>query len=136
MTSAILRCILNSVDKDHRPNAVGMNAVLKHVLGDIPATIIFGLVKDSLTPGCIISLEGEYTDPEACKDQKNGSLITVMCIFVYYGFSIVFFELAHCLTLRDLVANESISDSSVKTAASLEEAVHDSHRITTNRKEN
>lgn len=136
VTSAILRCILNSVDKDHRPNAVGMNAVLKHVLGDIPATIIFGLVKDSLTPGCIISLEGEYTDPEACKDQKNGSLITVMCIFVYYGFSIVFFELAHCLTLRDLVSNKSISDSSEKTVASLEEAVHDSYRITTNRKEN
>ena len=57
--SPIMRCLLNSVDEDVRPNAVSMNSVLKHVLGDIPGTIIFGLIKDSLTPGCKIDENGE-----------------------------------------------------------------------------
>ena len=58
--SPIMRCLLNSVEEDYRPNALGMNAVLKHLLGDIPGTIIFGLIKDSLTPACIIDQKGEF----------------------------------------------------------------------------
>merc|ERR1719221_342153 len=120
--SAIMRCVLNSVDKDYRPNAVGFNAVLKHLFGDIPGTIIFGLVKDSLAPDCIIDANGEFIDPEGCKSQKAGSRTVLLIMYAYYGLSILFFELAHCLALSDIGA-ATADNSTVKTAGTVEDAI-------------
>jgi len=134
--SAIMRCILNSVDKDHRPNAVGMNAVLKHILGDIPATIIFGFVKDSLTPGCIIDSNGEFTDADLCKGEKTGSRITIFCIYAYFGLCIIFFELAHCFALSDMASKKKKSISNDDSSTKTQLFVELEDPVTSNRKEN
>jgi MFS family permease len=44
--TAIMECIMLSVAKAHRPNAIASSTLLCHALGDVPAPIIFGAIKD------------------------------------------------------------------------------------------
>jgi hypothetical protein len=50
--TGIMLCAMLSVDTGHRPNALAFITLISHLLGDVPAPIVLGLIK-----GEIISLQ-------------------------------------------------------------------------------
>jgi len=93
--SCITYAELLSVDKYLRPNALAYSRLCRHILGDIPAPIIFGFLKDKLAPGCNINSKGFFTDPEKCLEQKNGLLNALAIAFCYLFIFLLFVGLAY-----------------------------------------
>eukprot|EP00550_Attheya_septentrionalis_P009271 CAMPEP_0198294724 /NCGR_PEP_ID=MMETSP1449-20131203/23921_1 /TAXON_ID=420275 /ORGANISM="Attheya septentrionalis, Strain CCMP2084" /LENGTH=513 /DNA_ID=CAMNT_0043994769 /DNA_START=54 /DNA_END=1595 /DNA_ORIENTATION=- len=92
--SGVAFSIMMSVPSIYRPNALACSALLSHALGDVPAPIIFGALKDQMAPACIISPDGEFQDPDECRTQHKGVRVTLAVMFAYMSFAALFFELA------------------------------------------
>mmetsp|Transcript_1836 Transcript_1836/g.2640 ORF Transcript_1836/g.2640 Transcript_1836/m.2640 type:complete len:672 (+) Transcript_1836:56-2071(+) len=113
--SGITMATLLSVDPPHRSSAIAFFTLLSHVLGDVPAPIFFGALKDALAPGCNINIMGQFEDPIACAEQKWGIKATFAAAYAWLGVGTFFFEIARRIVLRQLAALESkMSDGDVE----------------------
>merc|ERR1711862_66600 len=89
--SIITIVTLHSVDVTYRPNAIAFQKFLGHMLGDVPAPVIIGLVKDYLSPACIFDTDGDFVDEKGCRSQKVGVIITLALCYSMFFASIIFF---------------------------------------------
>jgi len=120
----IMVCTLHAVEVDHRPSAIAFQKFMRHILGDVPAPIIFGLIKDYLAPACVFSSSGEFTDKDDCKEQQQGILVTLALCYAYLGLSVFFFQLGHWFICKEIKLEKELeriagsSDVSVISCAS------------------
>ncbi|OQR82666.1 Major Facilitator Superfamily (MFS) [Achlya hypogyna] len=66
--------VLLSVRWSQRSYAVGLNTLLMHLLGDVPAVVILGALKDAWAPHCGSSIDAsgkDVLDPDCHLDQKG-----------------------------------------------------------------
>merc|ERR1711862_60796 len=100
--SIITIVTLHSVDINYRPNAIAFQKFMSHMLGDVPAPIIVGFVKDYLSPSCIFDTDGDFVNERGCKRQRNGLIITLGLCYSMFALSIIFFKMAHWLPWKDM----------------------------------
>ncbi|GMI17363.1 hypothetical protein TrLO_g12498 [Triparma laevis f. longispina] len=82
-----------SVPRQHRSFAVGLLTFGLHALGDVPAPVVVGYMKDSLAPACDINSKGKFDDLQECRDQATGIRITLGVTFSWLIFVLVYVEL-------------------------------------------
>lgn len=92
--TGIMLCAMLSVDTGHRPNALAFITLMSHVLGDVPAPIILGLIKDDLAPNCRVGKDGEFVDPEQCSLEESGVRMSLAIAYSWTIWSLIFFEIA------------------------------------------
>mmetsp|Transcript_10166 Transcript_10166/g.21841 ORF Transcript_10166/g.21841 Transcript_10166/m.21841 type:complete len:419 (+) Transcript_10166:1-1257(+) len=102
MVSAML-----TVDRAHRPNALAFLTLTSHILGDVPAPIALGWIKDRLAPECRIGEDGDFEDPEGCAEEEEGVRLGLGVAYLWMGWSLVFFEVARRFAKRGLVRTEA-----------------------------
>ena len=83
-----------SVPRQHRSFAVGLLTFGLHALGDVPAPVIVGYLKDSLAPACDINSDGEFDDLDECREQADGIRVTLAVTFAWLVFVLIYVELA------------------------------------------
>jgi len=106
--SGILMSVMMSVDTAHRSNSIAFTTLFSHLLGDVPAPIIFGLLKDTLAPACNIVGSGGFENPEECKQQHGGIRLTLAVMYSWMLISIAFFELARRLAIQKVAMEQHV----------------------------
>lgn len=91
-------CAMLSVKKAHRPNALAFISIAAHLLGDVPLPIVLGLIKDHLAPGCKVSSDGTFANPDECTSQEKGVRATLAVAYVWVLWSLLFFDVARRLS--------------------------------------
>lgn len=99
--AGITYCIMLSVPESNRSNAIAFSTLMSHVLGDVPAPILFGFLKDKLAPACNITANGAFVDDVRCEEQHLGIRGTIAIAYAWITLSIVFFELARRVAKRE-----------------------------------
>lgn len=95
-------CIMLSVDETHRSNAIAFSTLMSHVLGDVPAPILFGFLKDKLAPACVINASGNFVDDYRCSKQHLGIRGTIAVAYAWITLSIIFFEWSRRMAKAEL----------------------------------
>eukprot|EP00593_Proboscia_inermis_P012059 CAMPEP_0171305174 /NCGR_PEP_ID=MMETSP0816-20121228/14966_1 /TAXON_ID=420281 /ORGANISM="Proboscia inermis, Strain CCAP1064/1" /LENGTH=124 /DNA_ID=CAMNT_0011785789 /DNA_START=70 /DNA_END=444 /DNA_ORIENTATION=- len=93
---------MNSVDRAYRPNALGFSTLMVHLLGDVPAPIFFGWLKDTLAPNCVISSTGNFIDVRLCLTEQRGIRQCLLMAYLWTIWSMIFLEIARRLALERL----------------------------------
>ena len=80
---------------------------MRHLLGGVPAPIIFGFIKDYLAPACEFNPDGGFINEEDCKDQQKGILITLALSYAFLGLSVLCFLIAYWFVQKNIkIENE------------------------------
>ena len=107
--SAITMSILLSVEPQHRSNAIAFSTLLSHILGDVPAPIFFGYLKDRLAPACNINSQGDFENLQMCRLEHNGIRITLAVAYSWMMVAVLFFESARRLCFSELERRQRLS---------------------------
>jgi len=100
--AGIIMSVMLSVPASHRSNAIAFSTLMAHVLGDVPSPVIFGIIKDKLAPACVVAANGEFVDAERCQFQHIGIRSTIGIAYAWITLSVIFFEWARRLVIKEL----------------------------------
>lgn len=110
--AGITMSVMLSVPPSHRSNAIAFTTLMAHMFGDVPSPIIFGFLKDRMAPACIVTAEGNFADPERCVFEGFGVRLTIGMAYLYITLSLLFFEWARRLAMKELKRLEIINNGS------------------------
>eukprot|EP00549_Striatella_unipunctata_P007710 CAMPEP_0118696626 /NCGR_PEP_ID=MMETSP0800-20121206/13967_1 /TAXON_ID=210618 ORGANISM="Striatella unipunctata, Strain CCMP2910" /NCGR_SAMPLE_ID=MMETSP0800 /ASSEMBLY_ACC=CAM_ASM_000638 /LENGTH=459 /DNA_ID=CAMNT_0006595791 /DNA_START=344 /DNA_END=1723 /DNA_ORIENTATION=+ len=122
--SGITMASMLSVDERYRPNALAFTTLFSHLLGDVPAPILFGLLKDSLAPACRIGKDGDFVDIDGCQSDHVGIRSTLAVAYAWMTWSLLFFELARYFA-RQQIRKENMAKGPEHELQLAGEKVHD-----------
>lgn len=104
--SAINMGVMLSVPTENRSFGIAMNTFLLHAIGDVPAPILVGYIKDSLAPGCIADSgadDDEVASSDACRDDAAGLRTTILLTELWMWWTVFFFALAWYLNSKQIL---------------------------------
>ncbi|KAF0690885.1 Aste57867_17777 [Aphanomyces stellatus] len=103
-TSPFTVGILLSVNKSHRGFAIGLSTALLHVLGDLPAPLILGTLKDKWAPHCgSVTVNGTETlNPDCLVSDKAGLTSVLVFAYAWLGWTVLFYGITFVMARRQL----------------------------------
>ncbi|KAF0720211.1 Aste57867_480 [Aphanomyces stellatus] len=101
-TSATITALLLCVHPSRRALATGVYSLFTHVLGDVPAPVIIGALKDKWAPHCdSVNMEGHIVLNPLCRQLDfHGLLMTMLCPLVWMTWSAVSYGVAYWISCR------------------------------------
>lgn len=107
-TTAIFVCnaatsvgLIYSIPIVNRPFGIAFNAIVMHLIGDVPSPLVAGVLKDHFASGCIGDDDSVSTS-DACRDDAPGIRLVMLLISLWLVWCTVFYGLAylHALTME------------------------------------
>ncbi|RLO09240.1 hypothetical protein DYB28_000457 [Aphanomyces astaci] len=113
ISPVVMIAMFHSVHPSQQALAVGLNSLSQHVLGDVPAPIIMGYIKDAWAPHCNSVLVDRVVvlNPE-CHQDKDGLIQAMMFPLVWMAWAVACFGIALYFARRNMVkAKNALLDS-------------------------
>ncbi|OQR81617.1 Major Facilitator Superfamily (MFS) [Thraustotheca clavata] len=100
--------VLLSVRWSQRNFAIGVNTFLMHLLGDVPAVVILGAMKDALAPNCGSEMQknGEAKLDPNCHLDKSGLRSTLAFSYAWLLWAVVFWVATYYITRKRSPSNQ------------------------------
>lgn len=96
--SAMNLAVMLSVPLESKSLGIALNIICLHGLGDVPAPILVGLLKDSLAPGCIANDENDDNSnvaaSDACRDDAAGLRLCMLIASLWLLWFVLWFYVA------------------------------------------
>ncbi|RHY86281.1 hypothetical protein DYB37_001477 [Aphanomyces astaci] len=113
ISPVVMIAMFHSVHPSQQALAVGLNSLSQHVLGDVPAPIIMGYIKDAWAPHCNSVLVDRVVvlNPE-CHQDKDGLIQAMMFPLAWMAWAVACFGIALYFARRNMVkAKNALLDS-------------------------
>ncbi|ETV85610.1 hypothetical protein H257_03316 [Aphanomyces astaci] len=104
MPPVAMTAAFHSVHPSQRSLAVGVKTLVLHVLGDVPAPIIVGYIKDAWAPHCnSVLVDGVVVLNPECHQDKDGLILAMLFPLVWMVWAITCFGIALYFARRTML---------------------------------
>ncbi|CAK4084494.1 unnamed protein product [Aphanomyces euteiches] len=101
ISPAMLTALFHGVKPSCRGLMTGINSVVVHLLGDVPAPIVIGWIKDREAPHCnSVVIDGIVRLNPACRDDKDGLVMAMSTPMFGFAITIICFAIALYISWR------------------------------------
>ncbi|RQM30740.1 hypothetical protein B5M09_013219 [Aphanomyces astaci] len=113
ISPVVMIAMFHSVHPSQQALAVGLNSLSQHVLGDVPAPIIMGYIKDAWAPHCnSVLVDGVVVLNPECHQDKDGLIQAMMFPLAWMAWAVACFGIALYFARRNMVkAKNALLDS-------------------------